>query len=226
VNVDAEFQTAFDKAIADQVTQSRMPVSEWHWSGPSKPESEVERWRKLGPQVVQNYIDWYKHSDYDVWITPDGRPAVELELDVMFGSIPVRMVIDAILVNDFHLLVQDTKSGAKVPDSGLQQVGFYACGVELAYGIRPLKGSYFMARGIGSKKDIFLTEPRDLTAWELSVEFFTQQLEAMERAIEAEAFISRVGKHCNRCDVAKACAAVGGLRARDYDPDHPGYVEF
>lgn len=225
MNVRAQFHKSFTEAIADEIAHSGMPVDDWYWSGVSKPQTEVERWGQLGPQVVQNYIDWFESSGYEVWTTPDDLPAIELPLEVKFGDITVRMVIDAVLSKPDHLLVQDSKSGAKQPESGLQQVGLYACGLELAYGIRPEMGSYFMGRGMGKNRDVFLTEPQWLGAYELSIEFFTEQFEAMMRGIEADAFVANVGKQCNRCFVASSCAAVGGSMAYLFDPDHHLYVE-
>lgn len=223
MDVDAEFQQEFDAAIAALVTETGWPVSDWFKSGVTRPEVAIEQWRTRGPKAVQNFIDWYNSSGYHVWRTPDDRPAVELELDVFFGPTPVKMYIDCILENDEHLIIVDTKSGAEPPDS-YQQLGFYACGVELAYGIRPLMGAFFMARGAGRNKDVFLTEPRPLLVPELSIEFFTKQLSAMERGRHNSAFVARVGKHCDRCDVAMYCAAVGGEFSRLTDPDHPDFV--
>jgi hypothetical protein len=54
----ADFNLAFDAAIADLVAESGLPVTEWFRSGVSKPESAVESWRQLGPQSVQNFTDW------------------------------------------------------------------------------------------------------------------------------------------------------------------------
>src|SRR5215472_1380571 len=98
MDVAAEFNAAFDVAIADPVAESGLPVSDWFRSGVSKPETAVDNWRKLGPQCVQNFIDWYTWSGYSVWEAPDGKPAIELELDVMFGAAPVKMYVDTIPV--------------------------------------------------------------------------------------------------------------------------------
>lgn len=225
MDVAAEFDAAFDVAIADLVAESGLPVSEWFRSGVTLPDTAVETWRKLGPQCVQNFIDFWEQGHYSVWETPDGQAAIELECDVRFGSIPVKAYIDLVAVNDDHLAIIDSKSGAGVPESP-QQLGFYACIIELMYGIRPLVGSHFMARGAGRNKNIFLTEPRPLSGPELSIEFFTNQLEAMERGRGADAFVARVGKHCGMCDVAQYCAAVGGDLARLVDPDHRDFVPF
>lgn len=225
LTLDQTFNVLFDAAIGGLVQESGHQVADWMRSGVMKPEAAIERWRELGPKVCQNFFDWYETSEYRVWVAPDGRPGVELELEVDFGGVPVKAYIDAILYNDEHLLVLDTKSGAVVPDS-YQQVGFYASCIELAYGIRPLMGAFFMARGAGRNKDIFLTEPRPLNGPELSIEFFAEQLIAMEKGRAANAFTANVTKNCERCDVAMYCAAVGGEFSRLVDPSHPDFVPW
>jgi len=216
-NIAAAFNEEFDKALTEDVRRSGLSISSWFKGGVTNPETMVDQWRALGPKAVKNFIDWWDVGGYKVWITPDGKPAIELELEVPFGRVPVKMVIDLVAVKNNELLVIDTKSGAKVPES-MQQVALYACGMEKAYGVRPAKGSFFMARGAGYKKDIFLTEPRSLADWQYSSEFFTQQFEAMEASIAAGGHqLARVGKHCERCDVAAGCSAVGGWLAPRYD---------
>lgn len=212
MDLGAEFDAAFDVAIEHDVAESGYPVSEWYWNGPAAPETAVTQWRERGPRLAERFVSWYEGSGYRIWITPDGRPAIELHLTVMFGKVPVTMYVDAILVNEYGLTVLDFKTGAGRPHS-MRQLGVYASGVELAYGIRPLFGSYYMARGIGKRGTpedelTYFLPPRPLTAPYLSVEHFTRQFEAMQRGIDAEAYVANVGKHCDRCPVRAHCEAV------------------
>lgn len=224
------FSVAFDREIHRQVAESGIPLTDWFKSGLSTPESSVEQWHNWGPRAVQNFIDWYEdNQSYHVWTSPDGQPGVELKVDVLFPVADVRVIgfIDAVLVHSQtgELFILDTKSGGTLPESD-QQLGFYATLLELKYGIRPPRGAYFMARGAGRNKRVFLCDPVDLSVPELSREFFDEQLHAMQRQIDSGAFTSRLGKHCRTCGVQNACAAFGGARAIDYDPDHPEFVPF
>lgn len=223
------FQAEFDKAIAEQVERSGFPLETWFRNGRSKPVDAVATWRERGPALVDRFIRWYEGSGYRVWITPDGRPAIELELKVMFGEIEVHMFVDLVLQNQLGLTVVDLKSGYQKPGS-LQQVAIYACGIELEFGkgFRPLYGTYYHARGSGKRgappdELTYFQTPRPLTAYQHSVEFFTQELAMMDRAVEAGIFVARVGEHCERCGVAGACLAVGGDRAAEFDPAHPAH---
>lgn len=148
----------------------------------------------------------------------------------MFGTHPVRMYVDLVLVNPLGLCVVDTKSGATIPYT-LQQQAMYACGIELTYGIRPLYGANFLSRGKGPRnaapEDLtYFQSPRPLSAYRYSVEYFTEQLDMMDRGIASEVFLANVGDHCDRCTVAKACIAVGGEDATRYDPAHPLFAPF
>lgn len=232
-DVAGTFAIEFGFAIQGAVDKSGFPVDEWFWAGRTKPADAIEQWYQRGPDCVQAFIDWYEASDYEIWIAPDGRPAIELELKVNFGGIEVIQYVDLILVNSLGLLVIDTKSGSTGYDAmkrirARQQPGFYACGVELAYGpeYRPLYGAHFMARGFGPKNGPkrYLQDPVPLTGYEHSVEFWANELRMMNEAAERGLFTASVGEQCERCGVAPGCLAVGGQEAAKYDPAHPLYV--
>jgi hypothetical protein len=226
-DVELYFNEAFDAAIAADVESSGFPVSDWFMNGPSKPEAAIDQWRSRGPQLVRNFIEWYERSDYEIWIAPDGRPAIELDLRPTFGDITVQMYVDLVLVSERGLTVLDLKSGSRKPTDWLQP-SLYASGIELTYGIRPLYGAYFHAKGYGRAGDPpkYLVGPMPLTAYELSVDWWTRELARTERAIDAQAFFARVGKDCDVCPVSWACTAVGGVGAERHDPDHPQYTPF
>lgn len=221
----AEFNDAFDQAILDQRRQSGMEVEDWFSTGNMKPWTDVERWRWLGPQVCQNFIDWYEANEYEVALDPADEPMIEYQIDAMFGTVPVRAYVDAVLWQPKHkyLLVLDTKSGASVPDNA-QQLGFYASCLEWSLGVRPHYGAFFMARGAGRNKDVFLTDLVDLSVPQYSYNHFTWQLQRMQAGVSAGAYVANVGKQCRTCGVAQSCAAVGGEYARITDPDHGSYA--
>lgn len=224
---NAVFQREFDKAIAADVAKSGFPVEQWFRNGRTLPANAVAEWRTRGPQLVDRFITWYEQSDYEVWVSPDGVPAIELELNPRFGDIDVHMYIDLVLVNRLGLCVVDLKSGSTMPYD-LSQLGFYASGIELEYKIRPLYGSHYMARGRGPKgasddEKTYFQEPRPLTAYRYSVPYYTNQLAMMDRGVSQGVFVADVGQHCDRCSVAHACIAVGGDNAAKYDPSHPAH---
>jgi hypothetical protein len=229
VTFDSEsvFNAELDKAILVDVYKSGYPVQDWMKAGVTKPAKSLEDWRTKGPEMVDRFIRWFEGSGYQVWIAPDGRPAIELELRPVFGEIEVVMYVDLILQNELGLTIVDSKSGAK-PGS-MQQLGFYASGVELACGIRPLFGSYYLARGTGPRgcdddDKVYFQQPRPLSGYRYSAEFFTSELAMMDRGIAAGIFMANVGDQCGRCPVAGACTAIGGDKAAEFDPAHPSHI--
>lgn len=213
------FLTELDLAIDAEEAATGFPVGEWMTSG-ARGCQDRAWWQANGPGIVRNFTDWYEaHPEVSVWVTPDGTPAIELDLMVKFGGVEVKMILDLVLQIGSALVVVDLKSGAKTPDS-LNQLAIYACGIELAYGIRPKYGTFFMLKGVGKTEEdrkYFLT-PTVLDGFQYSVEFWTRQLRMFDEAVCNGVFVANVGDQCKRCGVAYACAAVGGKKAFEFDP--------
>jgi putative RecB family exonuclease len=208
-DVASVFAEELDKAVQEE--SRHFPVTEWFPSGPRDGQQAVEWWHEHGPAMVHNFTDWYESQpDVHVWITPDGIPAIELPIEVMFGSIPVRMVLDVVFQIGTALVVCDLKTSAKAPDSN-RQLAIYACGIELKYGIRPRYGTYFMCRGQGrSEPKTYFLRPVQLDRPQYSVPYLTSQFEAVECGIRTEVFPAKPGEQCDRCGVAWACTETGG----------------
>lgn len=51
----------------------------------------VAEWWKLGPQLVQSYIDWRERSPWEIWTTPEGEPAIELDVSGVLPGCPVEI---------------------------------------------------------------------------------------------------------------------------------------
>jgi putative RecB family exonuclease len=224
-DVRAVFKDELDKATAEEVRKSGFPVSEWFWSGPRSPEQSLALLAdETGPEMVQAFIDWYEHNtDIEIWTTPDGVPAIELPIEVMFGTVQVKMVIDLVFQIGTALVVTDLKTSAKVPVTP-RQLAIYASGIELKYGIRPRYGTYFMNRGVGTKTKpkTFFQRPVELDKPQFSAAYLTREFEAVSLGIEAGIFPARPGDNCGRCGVAYACVETNGHRARELDPNWPG----
>jgi putative RecB family exonuclease len=224
-DVAGVFQAEFAKAVQDEVDHSGFAVQDWFWSGRRSPEEDIAWWQENGPEMVQAFVDWYEHNpDAEVWVTPDGIPAIELPIEVMFGSVPVRMILDLVLQIGTALVVVDVKTSARQPDSH-RQLGIYACGLELKYGIRPRYGTFFMNRGTGPKAGpkTFFQRPIELGRPRYSLPYLTREFEMFEQGIKAGVFPAHPGEACARCGVAHACTEVGGSKARELDPNFPGW---
>ncbi|MFF3500461.1 hypothetical protein [Streptomyces sp. NPDC003247] len=100
-------------------------------------------------QFVQSYIDWRERSPWEIWTTPDGEPAIELDISGRLPGCPVenKAYLDRIFwdpVFKKHHIV-DLKSGKRPPKSP-DQFGTYRALVKVRYGIDVDSGVPFMNR--------------------------------------------------------------------------------
>lgn len=218
----AEFGLELDRQLA--ATASPFPQEDWLAAG--WPRQDEKWWREHGPDMCRTFADWYQSQPgIRIWTAPDGRPAIELDLTVAFGQVPVKMAPDLVLAAGSALVVLDLKSGSAESNKP-RQLGLYACGVELAYGIRPRYGTFFMTKGVprkNSEERAYFLPPIDLGGPEYSVGYFTREFATFNRAVDAGIFLANPDKKCQTCGVSGACAAFGGEQAAVFDPSHPAY---
>ena len=217
---DTIFREEFDRAVTKDVAKSGFKPDTWFSAGRGKGQRD-EWWQENGPQMARAFGDWWESTpDARIWIAPDGRPSIELELRVQFGDVPVVVFIDLIVQLGTALVVTDLKTSAREPSS-LSQLGIYACAVELAYGIRPKYGTHFMCRGIEQKDGStrFFMPPAPLDDYRYSIPYYTQQFQMLNAADEGGIFLPNPGDGCARCGVNYACDSVGGAEAPKYRKD-------
>lgn len=115
-------------------------------------KEDINFWQTAGPMWVSEYIAWRKHNpNWKIWIAPDGRPGIELELMPVVADVPIKMVIDRIFEVNGQLVIVDLKTSKNTPTSTLQ-LGFYKLGLEVTFGTDALGGeinwgNYYMSRG-------------------------------------------------------------------------------
>jgi putative RecB family exonuclease len=193
----------------------RVDPNEWNWGrSPSEP---IEVWNVNGPKFIQSYIDWRKRSPYTIWTTPDGVPAIELNVSGMLPGCPVEIkgYVDRIFHDPVfdRLIDVDLKSGKRPPKNG-DQFGTYNALMQVKYGVETALGVPFLNRR-GT-----LGKPYELAAYtpEAVGEVFAQAW----AKIQTGEFTADTSD-CFICDVASSCAAKGGPLASRYDPDHENY---
>jgi len=179
----------------------------------------VEQWRKDGLEYVQAWIDWRERSPWELWVTPEGEKAIELDVS---GFLPgCEVEIKGYLDRVFHdpnldaLYIVDIKTGTRMPNSPAQ-FGTYAALLTQKYGITVRWGVPFMNRkaGLGNAFDLTIFTPKYVgmtygRAW---------------KQIEAGGFNAHVGESCFICDVQESCYANGGHLSERFDPDDPAYA--
>uniref|UniRef100_A0AAU8GUG5 Cas4 exonuclease n=1 Tax=Mycobacterium phage BabyBack TaxID=3158877 RepID=A0AAU8GUG5_9CAUD len=172
----------------------------WFWSGPYNGERDIERRYEVGLEQVEKFIAWRNAKGQTIWVTPDGKPAIELSFNIELDGIRVRGFIDAVVVVDGKPRVRDYKTGNSPGDDF--QLGVYALAIEILYGVKVDTGDYFMAGKKG--KPAKPTAPFDLTPW--TREAVSQRFQEVEAQIQAGNFdpLPEPDK-CNFCDVAYHC---------------------
>jgi hypothetical protein len=124
-------------------------------------KEDVNFWQVSGPMWVEDYIAWRQaNPNWKIWIAPDGRAGIELEITPVIAGVPVKMVIDRIFEVNGNLIIVDLKTAKNKPLSTLQ-LGFYKVGLEVAYGQevyeQNILGTYYMSRDSGTSDMIDLS---------------------------------------------------------------------
>ena len=178
----------------------------WFWSGPYSGERDIERRFQIGLEQVEKFLAWRESPGQTIWVTPDGKPAIELEFAVELDGIIVRGFIDAVVVDsDGELRVRDYKTGNSPGDDF--QLGTYSVAIEALYGVKPPKGDYFMVGKRGAKPRI--SGPYDLSRWtrdEVSARFREVEDRIQAGDFEPEPEPAK----CGFCDVNYSCAVFRG----------------
>lgn len=204
----------FDMQLAE-AREKEENENKW---GRSKSEP-IEVWRTMGLGFVQSYIDWRERSPWEIWTTPEGEPAIELDVSGHLPGCPVEIkgYVDRVFWDPVFekLIVLDLKSGKKPPKNA-DQFGTYAALLKAKYDVAPDMGVAFMNRRAA------LGKPYDLT--EYSPEYVGDVFGKAWQQVEAGNFPSNgFPGECFICDVQASCAAQNGPLAHLYDPASPGY---
>lgn len=176
------------------------------------PNGEDEMWwLAKGPEMLQRWEDWRNASEWSIWVTPEGVPAIELEINEDFDGTPVKMFIDRVFqARTGALIVLDLKSGSRTPASDLQ-LGFYAAGIWRKFGVKVSAGTYWMARE-GVCTDLV---PLD----RYTPALLSHYVRKFQKARSEGIYLPHISALCRACGVREYCLAYGG-RKKHQDPDY------
>ena len=219
--VSEEVRTTFlTEFYTERAKFATTPASEIRGAGratKANPNGEDELWwLHHGPEMLQRWEDFRNNSGWSVWLTPDGIPAIELEMVEQFEDQLLKVIIDRVFQTETGgLVIFDLKSGSRTPAGDLQ-LGFGAAVLYLRYGVRVVGGTYWMAREGQCEPVVPLTiwSPK-LTA------HYARQLQAARRE---GIYLPHVTNMCRACGVRDYCLAVGGKKSH-LDPDYK-YTKF
>lgn len=194
------FKTEYAREVS-LLTDETPNLEFWFASGPYAGPRDLERRWEIGLEQVEKFYAWRESPGQQIWVTPDGTPAIELEFRIELEGIIVRGFIDAVVfAPDGSLRVRDYKTGNSPGDDF--QLGVYAVAIEALYGIKPPTGDYFMVGKRGAAPRI--SGPHDLSRW--TREEVTDIFHAVEARIQAGEFDpDPEPRKCGFCDVNLSC---------------------
>lgn len=202
-----QYRHNFDAQIAE-ATEIEQDTSKWRTAGrktKDKPNGEdLDWWLTNGGEMSVAWTTWRIANPHLIIDTlPNGDPAIEVAMMMMFGEVPVKAGIDRVMVDTStgERVIVDLKTGSREPDSKIQ-LAIYRYGMRQLFDRDIEWGSYWMARKgeWTSPHNLRIFTPDKLTRW----------LTTFDRAVREEIFIPKVSSMCKSCGVAQYCAAVGG----------------
>jgi putative RecB family exonuclease len=211
------YKDYLELAVVEEEKSSGFPRASFKTAGrktKALPNGEDERWwLNEGPSMVRRWDVWRDKVPFDIWVTPDGEPAIEIQFSMEHGDdVLTPGTIDRVFQSreTGKLIVVDLKSG-KPPKENVQ-LATYAEALTRRYSVECSIGGYWMAR------DGLLTGMHVLTqdmGAKLDYEFDT-----VAKAIRADIFPATPSGLCkNHCEMARFCYAGGQLS----DPRHLPY---
>lgn len=215
-DVEEVWNTCFNSQL-HEAREREEDTDKWR----SSKTEPIETWRTMGLQFVQAYIDWRERSPWEIWTTPDGQPAIELDVS---GRLPgcdveIKAYIDRIFWDPVLKMahIVDLKTGKKPPKNA-DQFGTYRALTEVKYGIAVSSGVPFMNRraALGTPFDLAEYTPEYVGG------IFGKAWREINGYMLAGNFPADTSD-CFLCDVKASCHALNGPLAHLYDPASPGY---
>lgn len=225
-SIGQAFGEAFEAEVAELDAKSP-DRSTWRHAGPKTAPETYDRWMKLGPLLVGNYITWRRAQDYVIWEAfADSQQSTlvsGIEIDLSFTppgcDREIKAYADRVFfspaLQQIHII--DLKTGTRGPRVPLQ-FGVYRAGLEANYDAVATTGAAFMNREgvLGKAFDLARYTPA----------YIGKLFSNLSRAVDNNVFPAHHGSGCFQCDVGDACYVNGGTQAHLYDPDSPACPPF
>ena len=204
----------FNECIGSEEERHGTNAIDWKAGGRKSKEwpdkENGDWWAVKGPEMLAKFVELWKQSGWQPWITPEGIPAIELELNIPYGEVLIKAYVDLIAVTpDGELVIVDWKTGANMPGNAMQ-LGLYASSFEQQFGIKPAAGFYYNARAAEFQPAVGF----DLWTPALFTELFRQ----FEFSVQNKIFLPNLGMMCKSCNVSDYCHANNGEFAPMVDP--------
>lgn len=194
------YQAGLDAFRDSFLTETATFTGNVRAAGRANAKEGKDWWLTNGAGMVHAYYNWrITHSNLEIWHTPDGVPAIELETNI---TLPDGTVLKAFIDRVFQdkvtgdLIIVDLKTGKNSPGTALQLAVYRLC-IEETFGVSPRYGSFWMARqgNLDHVYDLDVMPPAAVSRW----------LRDARKAMELGIFIPKVGKDCSWCGVKDHC---------------------
>lgn len=203
IPVEAEaldFETELEKLTALEEEKSGYSRDEFYRAGrvsKANPNKEdMAWWLREGPLMVNRWVNFKRVANWEIWITPNGEPAIELGLRTEYASIPVQGYADLIMqAPGGDLVVVDKKTGANMP-KGPSQLVQYGDQASKLFGVEVKYGAFWDARSGG------MTAPVGLGPLTHRLE---EEYRVAKAMVEQDLFLANPGMMCTSCSVNHAC---------------------
>jgi hypothetical protein len=212
--VEDAWALAWDEAYQDVLDRGMPPGADpdpYAWRAAARGKENPDWWRGQGPIMVRSFAQWWESSGLTVWTIPGVQPdsgdapelALERELLVTLGGVPVRAIPDALVVDEYGQIdVLDYKSGnaSKLPGKDPFQLAVYSAAVEVGLGVKPTWGLFYGTR-------LAQAYPHDLTRFSAAqigdtfADFDSKEL--------AGIYKPNPGSQCRFCGVRDHCTYKG-----------------
>lgn len=206
----ARFEAAYDLMV--EAAWVKQPDEKWWVKRPNvkNVSQDLKLYREHGGKQAAAYEEMCRQSDWKVWTTPDGEPALEIPFSLHFDasakgfSKDVEVIGYVDLVKEWPnglLTIEDMKTGNKVANN--RQLGLYALAMNETFGTDIWKAEYWYTKTGESGGTV---DTRRYTR-----EYLTDQYGALDYGIEHRVFLINPGTHCGTCGVRPWCREFGAL---------------
>jgi putative RecB family exonuclease len=157
---------------------------------------DIERRYVLGQEHVRQYLAWAGNNPTETYVTPDGRPGLELHFMVELGGVQVQGYIDQLVRDpDGSVRPRDWKTGSTKSKFQLET---YAVAVRKVYRETVNRADWYLAKGGKLSRPLKLEE---LTEDQVGLRYAE-----MDAGVKRGDFPANPDFHCRFCDVSHACS--------------------
>lgn len=217
------FEDAFENELRGLEEESGMQRKDFRVSGKATkafPNKEDLQWWYVNGQVfVDNWRRFLKGSPYQIALTPECTPAIEIDVFGEVGGAPVKGYIDRVLEDPAgNLFIVDLKTGVRRPKPN--QLLLYRILLKQIFAEQwtPKFGFYYMNRTAEmSWVENLETLDNGATEYEYRMAWV---------GVQAGVFMpNTTSGWCSTCDVARYCYAQNGEESGMYSPFRKGIAD-